>query len=255
MGLARGGVEGAAGLVLEPGDLRHDPFAEEIQQLTAPVALGGERRDVQRAADPDLHALPPEERPLPAGEGTLKGKGARRKGRSTVDDCVIFLARMGGGAVASFEATRLATGNQNRNRIEVNGEKGAFVFDFERMNELLWWDNTLPSAERGWSRIMCTNGGDHPYADAYWPPAHLLGYEHGFVSEAADIVKAVAAGATAAMAGRAYLYGLGAAGERGVDQVLEWLRSDVERTMRLIGIRSIDELSRDSVELPSQTSP
>ncbi|MCA9286455.1 MAG: Gfo/Idh/MocA family oxidoreductase [Phycisphaerales bacterium] len=132
------------------------------------------------------------ERPLPAGEGTLKGKGARRKGRSTVDDCVIFLARMGGGAVASFEATRLATGNQNRNRIEVNGEKGAFVFDFERMNELLWWDNTLPSAERGWSRIMCTNGGDHPYADAYWPPAHLLGYEHGFVSEAADIVKAVA---------------------------------------------------------------
>ena len=39
---------------------------------------------------------------------------------------------------------------------------------------------------------MCTNGGDHPYVDAYWPAAHGLGYEHGFVSQSADIVKAVA---------------------------------------------------------------
>ena len=36
---------------------------------------------------------------------------------------------------------------------------------------------------------MCTNAGDHPYADAYWPPAHLLGYEHGFVSHAADVLR------------------------------------------------------------------
>ena len=39
---------------------------------------------------------------------------------------------------------------------------------------------------------MCTNAGDHPYVDAYWPAAHGLGYEHGFVSQSADIVKAVA---------------------------------------------------------------
>jgi predicted dehydrogenase len=57
--------------------------------------------------------------------GAIGGKGAkraaargRRKGRSTVDDAVLFLARMSGGAVASFEATRLATGNLNRNQIE-----------------------------------------------------------------------------------------------------------------------------------------
>jgi predicted dehydrogenase len=102
-----------------------------------------------------------------------------------VDDAVLFLARMSGGAVASFEATRLATGNQNRNQIEVNGEKGSFKFDFERMNELQWWDHTLPARMRGWSRIMCTDAS-HPYAGNYWPAAHVLGYEHGFVSQAAD---------------------------------------------------------------------
>lgn len=135
------------------------------------------------------------ERQLPPAEGargTKRGTGRGRTGRSTVDDCVLFIGHLSGGGVASFEGTRLATGNQNRNRIEINGEKGSLIFDFERMNELSWWDDTLPSAERGWSRIMCTNGGDHPYVDAYWPPAHLIGYEHGFVSQAADIVKAIA---------------------------------------------------------------
>ena len=128
--------------------------------------------------------------------GAIAGKGARRavrgsrKGKSTVDDAVLFLARMSGGAVASFEATRLATGNLNRNQIEVNGEKGSLKFDFERMNELEWWDHTLPARMRGWSRIMCTDAG-HPYAGNYWPAAHVLGYEHGFVSQAADIVMAV----------------------------------------------------------------
>jgi predicted dehydrogenase len=127
--------------------------------------------------------------------GEISGKGAKGKGgkgRSTVDDAVLFLARLAGGAVASFEATRLATGNQNRNTIEINGELGSIKFDFERMNELQWWDDALESGLRGWSRIMCTNGGDHPYVAAYWPPAHLIGYEHGFVSMAADVVRALA---------------------------------------------------------------
>lgn len=128
-----------------------------------------------------------------SGGGDISGKGGKRsktkKGRSTVDDCVLFLARFKEGAVATFEATRLATGNQNRNTIEINGALGSIRFDFERMNELLWCDNTIESRLRGWSRIMCTNAGDHPYIDAYWPPAHLIGYEHGFVSQASDILQ------------------------------------------------------------------
>ena len=105
---------------------------------------------------------------------------------------MLFLARFKGGAVASFEATRLATGNLNRNCIEINGEKGSIKFDFERMNELQWWDHTLEPGLRGWSRIMCTEAGAHPYVEAYWPAAHGLGYEHSFVSEVADIVRSVA---------------------------------------------------------------
>ena len=59
-----------------------------------------------------------------------------------------------------------------------------------------------------------------------------------------DIVKAVALGARAVMAGRAYLYGLGAAGERGVDHVLGLLDADVRRTMALLGAPTIADLGR-----------
>jgi predicted dehydrogenase len=117
-------------------------------------------------------------------------RSGARKATSTVDDATLFLARLSGGATASFEATRLATGNKNANRLELNGTKGSVRFDFERMNELEWWDDTLPARLRGWSRIMCTDA-EHPWAGAYWPAAHLIGYEHGFTSMAADIVRAL----------------------------------------------------------------
>jgi predicted dehydrogenase len=116
-------------------------------------------------------------------------KGAGGKGKVTVDDAVLFLTRFSGGAIASFEAARQATGNQNRNAFEINGTKGALRFDFERMNELQWYDATLPRAVQGWSTIMCTHGGDHPYVANWWPDAHIIGYEHGFTNEAYDILR------------------------------------------------------------------
>jgi L-lactate dehydrogenase (cytochrome) len=70
----------------------------------------------------------------------------------------------------------------------------------------------------------------------------------GGVRRGSDIVKAVALGARACMAGRAYLYGLGAAGERGVDYVLGLLDQDVRRTMALLGVQSIDELTPELVD-------
>ncbi|MDP6154493.1 MAG: Gfo/Idh/MocA family oxidoreductase [Phycisphaeraceae bacterium] len=129
--------------------------------------------------------------------GEISGKGAnrgrKRKGKSTVDDAVLFLARLKQGAVASFEATRLATGNKNANRMEIHGEKGALRFDFERMNELGFYDATLPGKVQGWSNINVTRGNDgHPYVDHWWPDAHGLGYEHGFINQAADICLALA---------------------------------------------------------------
>ncbi|MBV9952338.1 MAG: alpha-hydroxy-acid oxidizing protein [Acidimicrobiia bacterium] len=69
----------------------------------------------------------------------------------------------------------------------------------------------------------------------------------GGVRRGGDIVKAVAAGANACMAGRAYLYGLGAAGERGVDRVLGWFASDVVRTLTLLGVASVKDLDRTAI--------
>jgi len=119
-------------------------------------------------------------------------KKSAGKGRVTVDDTVLFLARFSGGAVASFEAARQATGNQNRNGFEINGTKGSIIFDFERMNELRYYDATRDRAVQGWTTIMCTHAGDHPYADAWWPDAHPIGYEHGFINHAYDILRVLA---------------------------------------------------------------
>jgi predicted dehydrogenase len=136
----------------------------------------------------------------PAGQIAGGTKGARgggrggksKKGQSDVDDAVLFLARFKSGAIASFEATRMATGNQNRNCIEINGTKGSVAFDFEEMNILRFYDATLPRRQQGWTRIMVTHAPDHPYAANWWPDAHVLGYEHGFVNELADIIAALA---------------------------------------------------------------
>jgi len=70
----------------------------------------------------------------------------------------------------------------------------------------------------------------------------------GGVRRGSDVVKAVALGAKAAMAGRVHFYALGAGGERGVDHVLGLLDAGVRRTMALLGATSVDELTRDLVD-------
>ena len=127
------------------------------------------------------------------GGGIAAGLGkGRRRGKVTVDDTVLFLARFSGGAAASFECARQATGNQNRNGFEINGSKGAVRFNFEKMNELEFYDATAPRATQGWTSIMVTHGADHPYVGAWWPDAHILGYEHGFTNQAYDILRMLA---------------------------------------------------------------
>ncbi len=117
---------------------------------------------------------------------------SRAKGKVTVDDTVLFLARFSGGAVGSFEAARQATGNQNRNGFEINGTKGSLKFDFERMAELEYYDATAEEGLRGWTTINCTHAGSHPYVDAWWPDAHPIGYEHTFTNMAYDILRVLA---------------------------------------------------------------
>jgi len=122
-----------------------------------------------------------------AGEGTEK---------VDVDDATLFLAKFRNGALGSFEATRFATGRKNFNRIEINGSEGSLAFCFERMNELDVFLRSDPEHARGFRTILATEGC-HPYAGHWWPPGHVLGYEHTFVHEVADLVESITAGTPA----------------------------------------------------------
>lgn len=136
------------------------------------------------------------ERPLPAASSGLTASagtvGTAPRGEVTVDDATLFLARFDGGAMASFEATRVATGRKNALRLEVNGERGSLAFDLERLDELQLYDAEEPSTTQGFRRILVTEP-DHPYIGAWWPPGHVLGYEHSFTHEMKDLVEAIAA--------------------------------------------------------------
>jgi predicted dehydrogenase len=125
------------------------------------------------------------QRPLTADSSSL--------GEVTVDDAALFLARLDGGAVATYEATRFATGRKNALRVEINGSLGSVAFDFERMNELSFYDATRPDTEQGFARILVTEPA-HPYMSAWWPPGHGIGYEHSFTHEVRDLLDAIGAG-------------------------------------------------------------
>jgi predicted dehydrogenase len=133
------------------------------------------------------------ERPLPTASSGLSAAGSAERGEVTVDDTALFIGRFGGGAVANFEATRFATGRKNALRLEVNGSLGSLAFDFEAMNELSFFDGTEDPETAGFRRILVTEAG-HPYAGAWWPPGHGLGYEHTFTHEVADLLRDLAAG-------------------------------------------------------------
>lgn len=109
----------------------------------------------------------------------------------TVDDAVLFSASLEGGAVASFEATRFATGNKNALRLELDGEAGAIRFDLERLNELDVYERAQPHS--GFRRVLVTEPDD-PYLASWWPPGHVLGWEHTFVHEVRDLLAGIAAG-------------------------------------------------------------
>jgi predicted dehydrogenase len=133
------------------------------------------------------------ERPLPdSGTGSgLSRRGGQGTGRVTVDDATAFLARLSGGGMATFEASRMAPGRKNAMRIEVNGERGSLAFDFESMNEL--WLSTEGDDVPGpgaFRRILATEA-DHPYLYGWWPPGHGLGYDHTFTNEVRDLLEAV----------------------------------------------------------------
>ena len=133
------------------------------------------------------------ERPVMGSASGLSGTGGTERGPVTVDDVALIVGRYGSGVLGTFEATRFATGRKNALRLEVSGTAGAIAFDLEDMNVLQYYDATQPEGERGFRRIQATEPS-HPYVAAWWPPGHILGYEHGFSHQVVDLVRAIAGG-------------------------------------------------------------
>jgi len=130
------------------------------------------------------------ERPL----ADALAKGARKMGKVTVDDAALFIGRMENGVLANLEATRFAAGRKNHFEIEINGSKGSLYFDFEDMNRLKFFNGDDPKDRQGFRDILVTERGVQPYAGNWWPPGHIIGYEHTFVHTVADFVNACAEG-------------------------------------------------------------
>jgi L-lactate dehydrogenase (cytochrome) len=74
----------------------------------------------------------------------------------------------------------------------------------------------------------------------------------GGVRRGSDVVKALCLGARAVMVGRAYAYGLGAAGDAGVARAIEILRTDLSRTLKLLGCASVSDLDQSYVDVPAE---
>ena len=121
-------------------------------------------------------------RPLPDGSGM---------GTVTADDAMYFLARFQNGALGSFMATRFATGRKNYLRLEIFGSEGALVFNLERLNELNYYSRADAGKVQGFRNIVVTEA-THPFIDVWWPPGHIIGWEHTFIHEVRDLLVAIA---------------------------------------------------------------
>ncbi|MBU6400664.1 MAG: Gfo/Idh/MocA family oxidoreductase, partial [Verrucomicrobia bacterium] len=119
---------------------------------------------------------------------TVSGTG-KKMGKVTVDDTALFMGRFKNGAIASLEATRFALGRKNQITFEINGSKGSLAFDLEDLNRLQYYDHTQPEDRQGFRDILVTQPGKiHPYVGQWWPPGHIIGYEHSFVHAVGDFV-------------------------------------------------------------------
>lgn len=119
-----------------------------------------------------------------------------QKGPVTVDDAAAAVLRFANGALGTIEATRLAAGRKNYNRFEINGTRGSLVFNLERMNELEVFLLSDPPTTQGFRTILVTEAAHHPYVEAWWPPGHIIGYEHTFTHTVYDLLVGIDKGSS-----------------------------------------------------------
>lgn len=118
------------------------------------------------------------------------GTVEKQMGEVTVDDAAFMIVQFENGALGSFESSRFAGGRKNYNYFEIYGSKGSLIWNLERMNELQYFDRAEPDKGAGFKTILVTEA-DHPYIAGWWPPGHMIGYEHTFVHAVLDFLKAI----------------------------------------------------------------
>jgi len=132
------------------------------------------------------------ERPLAEAQATIAAKSQKttgKKGKVTVDDAAIFLARFkNGNTLGTFEATRFAPGRRNYNAIEIYGSKGSILWNQEEMQQFHYYNMADPAELQGFRKVFATDGV-HPYAANWWPSAHNIGYEHLFTHEVYEFLR------------------------------------------------------------------
>lgn len=116
-----------------------------------------------------------------------------RTGRVEVECAALMTGEFKNGALATIETTRYATGRRNRHCFEIYGSKGAMTWDMEDMNRLQFYSEEDPEDRRGFRDILVTESS-HAFVGAWWPPGHIIGYEHAFVHAAIDFLNACEAG-------------------------------------------------------------
>jgi predicted dehydrogenase len=123
------------------------------------------------------------ERPLPDDPDTM--------GVVDVDDAFTAAVEFENGALGTFECTRLGAGHTNYNCFEINGEKASIRFNLERFNEFeIFYADHEPQETRGWTNVLVTESY-HPWIANWWPPGHIIGWEHTFVHEIAHLLDCI----------------------------------------------------------------
>lgn len=112
----------------------------------------------------------------------------KEMGKVTTDDATSFLAKFENGAMGSFLATRLASGKKNFLRLEIFGSLGGLTFNLERMNELEYFSGSDKPGSQGYKTILVTEAS-HPYINAWWPPGHIIGWEHTFIHQVKELLE------------------------------------------------------------------
>jgi predicted dehydrogenase len=118
---------------------------------------------------------------------------ARPGGAVDVDDAFEAVAEFEGGAIGTIEASRFCHGRKNGLAFEINGARGSIVFELERLNELqVYVAGSRPGERAQGFRTVLVSEANHPFWEWWWPPGHIIGWEHTFVHEIQHLLHAIA---------------------------------------------------------------